>query len=426
MDAALKSKRSLSDITNVSRQVKGKAPTTQKTIDLCASQDEVFPISIPPSAPTFNRYSPPCRITVPSSPTLFDFVTDTTMIHIFSFLGMDVLLNCRMVCRNWLYLSRAPLLCETRKASVYTLEVEDVLDERERKYSVPIDYLNEFASNSSNASNGNSSTSRQMTKEMRSILVDWIAEVSEEFDLNPQTLFLSVQYLDRYLSSSLVPRTLLQLLGATCLFVAAKYEEISVPSVSEMVYISDHSCTREDILGMEKKLLNLLHFQLSYATSWEYLHKYLDTLKFIPTRLFHTLRLLSCYLLELSLLDYSLSLQLPSLVAASVLSLALHTMGLPPWSYTLEVYTRFSIEQPCFRKCISTIHEMFLKVPDIVTRTGAVFTKYSKLTNYESIAARFAPPLSLPTVSSPFFYQPNPCQKPLVTTSSTADSPEHK
>lgn len=45
------------------------------------------------------------------------------------------------------------------------------------------------------------------------------------------TLFLAVSYLDRYLSLIPVTRNLLQLVGVTCLLLAAKYEEIYAPQV---------------------------------------------------------------------------------------------------------------------------------------------------------------------------------------------------
>ena len=45
------------------------------------------------------------------------------------------------------------------------------------------------------------------------------------------TLFLAVSYLDRYLSLRVVPRARLQLVGVTCMLLAAKYEEIYAPQV---------------------------------------------------------------------------------------------------------------------------------------------------------------------------------------------------
>lgn len=56
---------------------------------------------------------------------------------------------------------------------------------------------------------------------MRSILVDWLIDVAVEFDLQTETLFLAVNFVDRCLSVFPIDRATLQLLGTTCMFIAA-------------------------------------------------------------------------------------------------------------------------------------------------------------------------------------------------------------
>ena len=56
---------------------------------------------------------------------------------------------------------------------------------------------------------------------MRAILVDWLVEVAEEYKLKAQTLYLTVNYIDRFLSCMAVQRGKLQLVGAACMLVAA-------------------------------------------------------------------------------------------------------------------------------------------------------------------------------------------------------------
>ncbi|KAH0688401.1 hypothetical protein KY284_018954 [Solanum tuberosum] len=62
---------------------------------------------------------------------------------------------------------------------------------------------------------------RDITESMRAILVDWIAEVSEEYKLVPDTLYLAVHFIDLFLSQNYVERKNLQLLGITCMLVAS-------------------------------------------------------------------------------------------------------------------------------------------------------------------------------------------------------------
>lgn len=58
---------------------------------------------------------------------------------------------------------------------------------------------------------------------MRAILLDWLIEVCEVYKLHRETYYLAVDYLDRFLSTNIkISKTRLQLIGITCLFVAAK------------------------------------------------------------------------------------------------------------------------------------------------------------------------------------------------------------
>lgn len=91
------------------------------------------------------------------------------------------------------------------------------------------------------------STQSQINEKMRAILVDWLVEVHMKFRLVPETLFLTVNLIDRFLERSEVARPNLQLLGVSCLLIAAKYEEIWPPGVNELVYICDSAYTRTDV-----------------------------------------------------------------------------------------------------------------------------------------------------------------------------------
>lgn len=113
-----------------------------------------------------------------------------------------------------------------------------------------------------------------LTHAMRSILVDWLVEVAEEYKLAPQSLFLAVSYLDRFLSRQQIDRSRLQLVGVTALLLAAKYWEIYPPAIDEFVYISDHTYTKAEVLAMENSLLTALHFKLTTPTSWEFSRRF--------------------------------------------------------------------------------------------------------------------------------------------------------
>ncbi|XP_059630693.1 cyclin-A1-4-like isoform X2 [Cornus florida] len=108
---------------------------------------------------------------------------------------------------------------------------------------------------------------KDINSSMRSILIDWLVEVSEEYNLVPETLFLSVNYIDRYLSGNIINRQRLQLLGVACMMIAAKYEEICAPQVEEFVFITDNTYFKEEVLQMESAVLNYLKFEMTAPTA---------------------------------------------------------------------------------------------------------------------------------------------------------------
>ncbi len=90
---------------------------------------------------------------------------------------------------------------------------------------------------------------------MRAILIDWLVEVHLKFKLVPESLYLTVNLIDRYLEREQVNRQKLQLAGVTAMLIACKYEEIYPPIVRDFVYITDNAYTKEEILAMERRML---------------------------------------------------------------------------------------------------------------------------------------------------------------------------
>lgn len=74
-------------------------------------------------------------------------------------------------------------------------------------------------------------TQPDLNAKMRSILIDWLIEVHRKFELMPETLYLTVNIVDRFLSLKTVPRRELQLVGVSSMLIACKYEEIWAPEV---------------------------------------------------------------------------------------------------------------------------------------------------------------------------------------------------
>ena len=115
------------------------------------------------------------------------------------------------------------------------------------------------------------SKQNDINEKMRMILIDWLTEVHLKFKLLPETLFLTINFIDRYLQNNQTPRDKLQLIAVSSLLIACKYEEIYPPEISSFVYITDNAYKKEEILDYEIKILGDLEYDLTYPTPLRFL-----------------------------------------------------------------------------------------------------------------------------------------------------------
>ncbi|XP_061669612.1 G1/S-specific cyclin-E1 isoform X2 [Syngnathoides biaculeatus] len=112
---------------------------------------------------------------------------------------------------------------------------------------------------------------------MRAILLDWLMEVSEVYKLHRETYHLAQDYFDRFMATQTnVFKSMLQLIGISCLFIAAKFEEMYPPKVHEFAYVTDQACTEDEILSMEIIIMKELKWSLSPQTPVSWLNVYMQ------------------------------------------------------------------------------------------------------------------------------------------------------
>lgn len=174
---------------------------------------------------------------------------------------------------------------------------------------------------------------------MRGILVGWLIEVHLKFKLLPETLFLTINLIDRYTEKgSLIARTQYQLVGVTAMLIASKYEEIYAPEIKDFAFITDDAYTRIDILAMEQTMLRTLDFNLTAPSPYRFLERYAK-LSESDDLIFYYAR----YVIELTLLDVKLYKWSPSLIAASAIYLAKKVMKRnAPWNEFMAVQTNYA------------------------------------------------------------------------------------
>ncbi|KAK5114938.1 hypothetical protein LTR62_002097 [Meristemomyces frigidus] len=188
---------------------------------------------------------------------------------------------------------------------------------------------------------------------MRGILVDWLLEVHTRFRLLPETLFLAVNIIDRFLSSKVVQLDRLQLVGVTAMFVASKYEEVLSPHVQNFVHVADDGFSEGEILSAERFVLAALDYDLSYPNPMNFLRRISKADNYdIQTRT------LGKYLLEIGCLDHRFLKYPPSHVAAAAMYLARLSLNRGEWDATLSKYAGYTEHeiQPVFKLMVEYLH----------------------------------------------------------------------
>ncbi|KAH8239252.1 hypothetical protein KR032_002357 [Drosophila birchii] len=212
---------------------------------------------------------------------------------------------------------------------------------------------------------------------MRCILIDWLVEVSEEYKLDTETLYLSVSYLDRFLSLMMVMRAKLQLVGTAALYIASKYEEIYPPEVGEFVFLTDDSYTKKQVLRMEQVILKILSFDLCTPTAYVFINTY-AVLCDMPEKL----KYLTLYISELSLMDGDTFMAyLPSVMSSASLALARHILGMEMWTPQLEEITTYKLED--LQTVVRQLSHMHKSAKDL--NTQAMREKYNR-NKYKNVA----------------------------------------
>lgn len=208
----------------------------------------------------------------------------------------------------------------------YAKDIFDYLKEREEKFVLP-NYM---------------STQSSLNAEMRAILIDWLVEVQENFELFHETLYLAVKMVDHYLSKTSVHREMLQLLGSTAMLIASKFEERSPPCVDDFLYICDDAYKREELISMEGTILQTLNFDINIPIPYRFLRRYARCVSAGMETL-----TLARYYCEMSLLDMSLVVERGSLLASACLLLALITKDLGGWTPCLQFHSGYELSDLC-------------------------------------------------------------------------------
>lgn len=218
---------------------------------------------------------------------------------------------------------------------------------------------------------------QEINPKMRAVLINWLIEVHYRFGLMPETLYLTTNLIDRYLATQLVSRSNYQLVGATAMLLASKYEEIWAPEMNDFLDILENKFERKHVLVMEKAMLNKLKFHLTVPTPYVFLVRFLKA-----AASDEEMENLVFFLMELSLMQYVMIKFPPSMLAAAAVYTAQITLKKTTvWNDVLKRHTGYSeIDLKECTRLMVAFHQSSEE-----SKLNVVFKKYS-MPEYDSVA----------------------------------------
>jgi hypothetical protein len=211
---------------------------------------------------------------------------------------------------------------------------------------------------------------KAVTGKMRAVLFDWVLQVQERFGLAHDTLHLAWIMIDRCLCVNEIKKDKLQLLGATCMFLATKYEEVSIPHINDFIYLAASAFSKRDITHMERTVFQTINFNMGFSYPVHFLRRYRYVLQNTGDNT-HPLSKMFC---DLFMSVYEVCHKLPSTIAQVSLYLAyfITEQQLPRKVYPLMGITEAELKEECkdfiqhiFTFCTTpketTLHRKYLR-----------------------------------------------------------------
>ncbi|KAH9937605.1 cyclin [Fomitopsis serialis] len=162
---------------------------------------------------------------------------------------------------------------------------------------------------------------------MRPCLVDFLVEIHFTFRLRPETLYLTLNIIDRYVSRRIVYVKHYQLVGCAALWIAAKFEDAKerVPTVSDLAHICQDTYDESAFIQMEQHVLSTIQWTLGHPTAEAWLRLMCCTPCLEDAKIQHVAR----FLMEITLFHREFCEFSPSSIALGSLTLARFLSGKP-------------------------------------------------------------------------------------------------
>eukprot|EP00088_Acartia_fossae_P051253 TRINITY_DN57592_c0_g1_i1.p1 TRINITY_DN57592_c0_g1~~TRINITY_DN57592_c0_g1_i1.p1 ORF type:complete len:288 (-),score=31.87 TRINITY_DN57592_c0_g1_i1:140-982(-) len=208
---------------------------------------------------------------------------------------------------------------------------------------------------------------------MRGVLLDWMIDVHDKFQLLPETLYLAINLVDRFLSIKVCNVSKLQLVGITALLIASKYEEILAPTVENFTRMIDEKHSENDVKKAERYMLKSLSWNLSFPNPLNWLRRLSKADRYnIQTRT------MAKYLMEVAALDERCLGYGGSRIAAAAIYIARIVYEEGGWTPNMAHYANYS------KQDLQPVVKVILDSVSGPIRYESLFRKYGAKRNLKS------------------------------------------
>lgn len=158
----------------------------------------------------------------------------------------------------------------------------------------------------------------EINERHRAVVIEWLSYIVCYFSQSNETLFMSINIMDRYISKKKIALKNYQLVAISSYLIASKFEDTNSPLINDLIYISKNIYTQNEIIVMEKDILNTLNYDIFSVSSYQFFSFFYLVSNLNNEILF----CLGHLILELCLLNIDIMSQEQSLLAIGALLIA--------------------------------------------------------------------------------------------------------
>ncbi|KAJ3004973.1 hypothetical protein HKX48_000971 [Thoreauomyces humboldtii] len=163
----------------------------------------------------------------------------------------------------------------------------------------------------------------ELNWDMRRVLVNWLVQLHTHFHLLPETFFLAINIMDRFMSARTVQLHNFHLVAVCSLMLASKYEQNYAPKLDSIIAVCENQYKEKDIRTGERYIVTFLRYELTWPSPLTFVRRLNEADAFDPRH-----RMLASYLLELAQLDERLVGIKPSVLASAAYLAACQILNL--------------------------------------------------------------------------------------------------